>query len=50
MSNSNQQREYIEEQARERGITNLNVITGDVAKVTNKKINKQKMAKTKQRK
>ena len=49
MSNSNQQREYIEEQARERGITNLNVITGDVAKVTNK-INKQKMAKTKQKK
>ena len=48
MSNSNQQREYIEEQARERGITNLNVITGDVAKVTNK-INKQKMAKTKQK-
>ena len=43
MSNSNQQREYIEEQARERGITNLNVITGDVAKVTNK-INKQKVA------
>ena len=49
MSNSNQQREYIEEQARERGITNLNVITGDVAKVTNK-INKQKMAKTKKKK
>ena len=33
LSNSNQQREYIEEQAKERGITNLNVITGDVAKV-----------------
>ena len=34
LSNSNQQREYIEEQARERGLTNLNVITGDVAKVS----------------
>ena len=33
LSNSNQQREYIEEQARERGITNLKVFTGDVAKV-----------------
>jgi len=33
LSNSNQQREYIEEQAKERGLTNLNVITGDVAKV-----------------
>ena len=42
LSNSNQQREYIEEQARERGITNLKVFTGDVAKVgqTNK-YNKQ---------
>ena len=45
MSNSNQQREYIEEQARERGITNLKVFTGDVAKVV-----KQTNAKNKQTK
>ena len=41
MSNSNQQREYIEEQAKERGITNLKVVTGDVAKVTTNKCKKQ---------
>ena len=34
LSNSNQQREFIEEQAKERGLTNLNVITGDIAKVS----------------
>ena len=43
LSNSNQQREYIEEQARERGIANLKVFTGDVAKVVKqtKTIHKQ---------
>ena len=48
MSNSNQQREYIEEQARERGIANLKVFTGDVAKVVKQTNTIHKQTKKKQ--